>query len=373
MSLVQSSNLSVRWIDGKAVLSNLRSRNRLRVTANVLSIINRVASPVDLETLLAEYPEVARPAIQTLLEELLQLGFIESTDGFTGEACKWAAAFGPDALAFHHATLDVGFVPFRSERSSELAKQFAQDSQPARVKHYPQAKRVYLPRLLPPLLVPLDDAFSRRRTHRDFTARPVSLNDLTTVLARSFGATNFQDTGPLGTQLVKASPAGGSRHDVEAYVLAYNISELEAAIYHYNTLEHSLEFVAPLPDREYLLPIVASQPHAVDSGFSVFMTSVLTRIAYKYRHPRAYRTWMYNAGHVAQTFALAATAVNLGPFQTAAFEDSQVSELLNLDPSEEFPTYLVGAGHPVLSSSGLPRDFRPAQPSSSLTQERHDP
>lgn len=367
MSLFHSPNLTVRWVDGKAVLSNLRTRNRLAVTGNVLNVINRIANPVDLDILLAEYPKDARPAVNKLLEDLLRLGFIESTDRFVSATSKWATAFGPDTLAFHHATLDVGFVPFRSERSSELAEQYAQGGQPARVKHYPQAQRTYLPRLLPSLLIPLDEAFARRRTHRDFTARPVSLNDLTTILGRTFGATNFQDTGSLGTQLVKASPAGGSRHDAEAYILAYNISGLEAAIYHYNVLEHSLEFIAPLPDRENLLPLVASQPHAVDSGFSVFMTSVITRIAHKYRHPRAYRTWMYNAGHAAQTFALTATALNLGPFQTAAFEDSQVSELLNLDPSEEFPTYLLGAGHPVLSNSSLPQDFRPAQLSSSLT------
>ncbi|PPF26221.1 hypothetical protein C5C18_05875 [Rathayibacter tritici] len=372
MALIQSTNLTVRWDNGKAVLSNHGTRDRLAVTGDVLALINRLARPVDFEALLAEYPEDNRLAIKSLLDALLKFGFVEETTTANQTRSKWAEAFGPDALAFHHATLDVGFVAFRSERASDITQNFGQREQPARVKSYPEAARLYLPRLRPPLSMQIDEAFAKRRTHRDFSGSPVSLSDLATILERSFGVTGFQDTGPLGTQLVKVSPAGGSRHDVEAYVLAFNISDVESAIYHYNILEHSLELIAALPDREGLLPLVARQPHAVDSAFSVFMTSVITRIAHKYRHPRAYRTWIYNAGHVAQTFALAATALNLGPFQTAAFEDSLVSELLGLDPSEEFPTYLLGAGHPVLSSTGLPKDFRPARPFPSLAQERHN-
>ncbi|MFI6056039.1 hypothetical protein ACIBCO_38960 [Streptomyces violascens] len=36
------------------------------------------------------------------------------------------------------------------------------------------------------------------------------------------------------------------------------------------------------------------------------------------RHPRAYRVSHLNAGHLGQTFALTATTLGLGPFQSAA-------------------------------------------------------
>jgi nitroreductase len=55
---------------------------------------------------------------------------------------------------------------------------------------------------------------------------------------------------------------------------------------------------------------------------------------------------MYDAGHYGQTFALAATAMGLGPFQTVMFNDSEVEKLLGVDSDEEFAVYLLTAGVP---------------------------
>jgi len=51
-----------------------------------------------------------------------------------------------------------------------------------------------------------------------------------------------------------------------------------------------------------------------------------------------------DAGHLGQTFDLLATARGLGPFQTAALQDTFIEKLLGLDGVKEFPVYLVGAG-----------------------------
>ncbi|CCE74522.1 SagB/ThcOx family dehydrogenase [Clavibacter nebraskensis] len=344
------------------MLSNHNSRDRVAVSSDVLAIVSRMAVPVDEHELLGEVAVSQRPAVRALLGRLVEHGLLHHGDdtGRCGESGP-LSTFGPDAESFHHAAMDVGFVPFRSERSAALAAGFSREEQPNRIKTYPDAPRVYLSRHNRPLRAEIDDVFAARRTHRDFLARPVLLDDLATVLNRSSGVTRFQDTGPLGTQLVKVSPAGGSRHDVEAYVLPFNVQGLVPAIYHYHVLEHSLERIADMPSRSDLLDMVGQQPHVVNSAFSVFTTSVISRIAYKYRHARAYRIWMYNVGHVGQTFALAATALQLGPFQTAGFEDTRVAEMLGLDIRDEFPTYMLGAGYPVLRDDGLPEDFRLAE------------
>ena len=49
-------------------------------------------------------------------------------------------------------------------------------------------------------------------------------------------------------------------------------------------------------------------------------------------------------GHVAQTFVLAATALGLGAWQTAAFHDSEIEGVLGVDGVEETALYALGAG-----------------------------
>jgi len=50
---------------------------------------------------------------------------------------------------------------------------------------------------------------------------------------------------------------------------------------------------------------------------------------------------------LAQTFSLLATSRGLGPFTTAAIQDTFLEKLIGLDGVKEFPVYLCGAGVPA--------------------------
>jgi len=76
------------------------------------------------------------------------------------------------------------------------------------------------------------------------------------------------------------------------------------------------------------------------------MTAVFTRTLWKYAFEAAYRVLWLDAGHLCQTFDLLATSRGLGPFQTAAIQDSFIERLIGLDGVKEFPLYLCGAGMP---------------------------
>ena len=79
------------------------------------------------------------------------------------------------------------------------------------------------------------------------------------------------------------------------------------------------------------------------------MTAVPQRLFWKYPSAGAYRLLFLDAGHLAQTFCLLATALGLGPFTTAAIRHSRIEKLLGLDGIGEFPIYVCGAGVPRLS------------------------
>ncbi|MFE0423353.1 SagB/ThcOx family dehydrogenase, partial [Streptomyces sp. NPDC058953] len=239
----------------------------------------------------------------------------------------------------------------------------AEGGAPEAFKEYPGAPVVPLPRRILPLDMPADEVFARRRTHRLFTADPVTLDQLSTLLFHSFAPHRFISGGTFGTQQCRVSASAGGRHEVEAYVVAYNITGLPPGLYHYSAARHCLELLGTDAPRERIADLTYHQEASYQGAFTVFTTAVANRLAWKYRHPRAYRLWMYDAGHYGQTFALAATALGLGPFQTVAFADSQVEQLLGVDPDEEFAVYLLSAGVPDGSDRLHPSDFAFPSPS----------
>lgn len=125
------------------------------------------------------------------------------------------------------------------------------------------------------------------------------------------------------------------------------VEGVDAGVYHYNVREHSLELIAEGFSRAEASRLCADQPGVGEAAFVVFATAVLRRMRVKYRHPRAYRVSLLNAGHLGQTFALTATALGLGPFQTAAFDDTAVERRLGIDGIDHVALYVLAAGIPA--------------------------
>ena len=78
------------------------------------------------------------------------------------------------------------------------------------------------------------------------------------------------------------------------------------------------------------------------SAAVVFLTATLPRVSWKYRFSRAYRIVLLDAGHLGQTFCLTGTWLGLGPFCTAAFNDTTVEEAFVVDGIHEVALYVVG-------------------------------
>lgn len=370
MALQRVDTISIDWSNQDMHARPLGSRVVCRLSAAAVQLLDFFTEPQQIERAVAEFgsddPENVRKAIA-----LLQSGGLlrETTTPADERGTEpWWTAWGPAARTFHYATRDASFAKFRSEHSQHIDEQNSREPTPALYKAYPDAPQLPLPRTFEPLDIPIGQALRRRRTHRDFEPDHVTIDQFTTVMHYAFGVLRFHDTGVYGTQLAKASPAGGSRHDIECYVACFTVDTIPPGLYHYRVDTHALELIDADFPRDLVRSLTADQDHCGGAAFTCFLTSVPERIAHKYRHPRAYRTWMYNVGHTAQTFALVATALGLGAFQTMAFEDSAVEKALRLDPMTEFPTYVVGAGIPQTTRSKLPLDFRPVR----AGQEQHE-
>jgi SagB-type dehydrogenase family enzyme len=249
------------------------------------------------------------------------------------------------ASAFHQAaSRDLRYLS-TGRAAERLAREIASHRRPALFKRYRTATRV----VLPPVARAgpgLEDTLRMRRTVREFRRRPVSLGDLAAVVGGTFGRTGCHDGGAFGSLLTKTSPSAGSLHPIECYVIAWNVRGLDPGLYHFDVGAAELRRLRRGRFRAGAVRAASGQTWVGRAAFLCVMTAVVGRSLWKYRDEVTYRTLFLDAGHLAQTFCLLATARGLGPFTTAAIQDTFIEEILGLDGSSEFPVYLCGAGVP---------------------------
>ncbi|HVY60386.1 MAG TPA: SagB family peptide dehydrogenase [Planctomycetota bacterium] len=299
---------------------------------------------------LADHPVFAGDAgfASHALESLVKAGLAvresdppEQARAFAEHWREW----GLGTQIYHATSRDAPYTETQPQ-AQQVYKEMVEQPlpPPPALKSYPDAPRIELPRDLPPLDVSLETVLASRRTWRAFTGGEVALRRLSKLLLVSFGATGRAEAGEYGQLLFKTSPSGGARHPTEAYVVALACEGVPAGLYHYDPAGHALEQLGLGDHRGDVIRWLANQYWFQGSAVVIFTTVVVRRLSFKYKHGRAYRVLLMDQGHLGQTFVLAATALGLGAWQTAAFHDTEVEAALGIDGIEETAVYALGAG-----------------------------
>lgn len=372
MKLRRTRSLVGYWHEGDFVLedylaeksSDTDEDNAIAVDVNTVAILDRFNEWTEPATVIESFegydPESVRKSIDVLTEAglLHTLGQEQREDQLESAWEHWSQ----EARFFHFGTKDAVYIGDDDEHRREAAAVALASGPPPEIfKSYPNAPRIRLPRAFLPMRADFDEVLLNRRTHRTFTDQPVDLRELATVLHYTFAPMYFVDAREYGTLMMRTSPGGGARHELECYVGILNVDGLAPGLYHYQPEAHCLELVSESFGQSEVDRLSFGQVMATSAGFLCFLTAVVERATYKYRHPRTLRMILLDAGHLAQTFALVNTAIGLGPFQTAAFRDSEVEAALGLDGIAETALYLLGAGHPTPTPHGRPADMRLAE------------
>jgi SagB-type dehydrogenase family enzyme len=332
------------WRGEHFVLENFLTRRRISadpLTATILHFFDRHRSLHDLFTKLPEYsPASLRKAVRSLVRHSLL-----ERKGDGGAHRKELAAWGEwnyAASYFHFSTKDLKFEADATKEFREVVELVQTKPMPRPVKRYPGARCI--PLTEPTASGEFAKVLASRRTWRKFSPKPVTLDVLSKILALTWGIQKFVDVPKLGKIAVKTSPSGGALHPIEAYVLARNVEKLPAGLYHYNGAGHRLELLTRGATSRQITRWLANQWWYGGAAFVVFMTAVFGRTQWKYDYARAYRAMLLEAGHLCQTFCLTATWLNLAPFCTLAFADSQIENAIGLDGVSESVLYVAGAG-----------------------------
>ena len=207
-----------------------------------------------------------------------------------------------------------------------------------------QAPVILLPLPRPKSGVVLEEALLNRRSVREWAPEPLELEDLALLLWAAQGVTEF--TGWYR----RTAPSAGATYPLEVYVVVgekgvrNGTSYLEAGVYKYNPLRHSLTLAVKGDRRRELWEAALRQDWVRDAPASIVICAVYERTTRRYGE-RGYRYVHMEAGHAGQNIYLQAAALGLGTVAVGAFDDEAIAEIIGAQPGET-PLYIFPVGVP---------------------------
>src|SRR5436853_1385692 len=140
---------------------------------------------------------------------------------------------------------------------------------------------------------------------------------------------------------MRAASATGALYPIELYVVAGDIAELEAGVYHFDPLGFQLSRIRK-GDYRAELAAVSNDSIALARATIVF-TSMAWKNAWKYE-ARSYRHWFWDGGVIAANLMSLSASMGSPTRIVQGFVDQTVNELLGLQDEEEATICLSPVG-----------------------------
>ncbi len=211
--------------------------------------------------------------------------------------------------------------------------------QPPLYKEYPEARQIRLPKPSGEGEVTAEQAIHRRRSIRDYSGKPMTLEQLSRVLFYTGGINSER----WGSQL-RAAPSSGALYPIELYPVVNRVDGLRSGLYHYGVRDHSLAELRVADLRQTVVRHGLMQEFLGEANVVLFMTVIFQRMRFKYQD-RTYRYGLIEAGHLGQNAYLIATSMGLGACAIGAFMDDDINAMLGVDGKNEAAIYMLAIGN----------------------------
>lgn len=345
---------SAHWVDGDLRIVNYLTRGTFSANPIVLELIRFFFSPRTIRDAMLEFDSYTRASVGEAILGLIEARLLLECDSPESDQDALLDASWKPWLpegGFHFLTKDAPYVGGDWTVEQKMAT-ISDTPAPPQFKKIEGAASISLPSY-----EIQDDSFFQtlyaRRTRRDFSQAEMPLESVSRLLQTTWGVHGYVHSKSFGPLPLKTSPSAGARHPIEVYLMALKVGGLKSGLYHYHPRDHVLANLSGGATPEMARAYCADQPYTARSAALFIMTGVFARTSWKYRHPRAYRVVLLDAGHLGQTFCLTATRMGLAPFSTAALKDSLIENDLGIDGITESVLYVTGVGLPADACGGL--------------------
>ena len=128
------------------------------------------------------------------------------------------------------------------------------------------------------------DVMLQRRSVREFSRKPISLEELSTLLYYSVGVRSYTNAYGFQNFPLRMFPSSGGLGEIETYIVPFNVNGLKKYnVYHYNAFHHVLENINTDENLGKILYqralqslppyIVETLPCLINSSYSMFWES----------------------------------------------------------------------------------------------------
>jgi len=189
-----------------------------------------------------------------------------------------------------------------------------------------EGENINLPQPCEDSKVSIEKALFLRRSVREYSNRPLTLNEISQLLWAAQGITNT-----LG---FRTAPSAGALYPLEIYLVAGNIKNLSQGVYKYKPKSHTLVNVIKGDKRSELSAAALGQSCVKRSAAVIVLAAVYGRTMKKYGQ-RGTRYVHIEIGHASQNIYLQAVSLNLGTVVIGAFDDGKVKKVLHMLNTEQ--------------------------------------
>jgi len=213
-------------------------------------------------------------------------------------------------------------------------------SEPFAFDPYPE---VQLPGPVLQLDIALGAAIIRRAVVNELQPGSITLETLATLLHYSYGSV-AEDAPSNAIRRRRAGPASGSFFPLELFFHNTQIENLEAGLYHYHPLRHSVRLLRRNDHSHKIASGLLDRRAAADAAVMLFITAVPERLTVAYGD-RGYRYVMLEAGAIVDKFNLVSAGLGLTCVNIGEYIDRDFDRMLGLDGLTASTVYIMAIGN----------------------------
>ena len=180
--------------------------------------------------------------------------------------------------------------------------------------------------------VSVEEALKARRSVRDYSNKPLTLDEISQLLWAGQGITNKRG--------FRTNPSAGAAFPMELYLATHNVTGIAPGLYHYSPQKETLSLVKEGSLRDQISGTEIYQKNVGKSAAVIIISGDFKRMAERHGIHN-FRFVSMEAGSIFQSIGLQAQTLNLGTVVVGAFKEYELKKILGI---KEDPLVIMPLG-----------------------------